>query len=300
MIYDRRMKTINRLDTAFTVETAGVAVKVFRAGTSFALAGRGVEASSPEALRGVHSHFAYEVFFAAQGSLTLVTGEGGTVYERKTVIVPPGLRHYSAPQGEGSYCLLFRFEASRTPERIAALEARLNAQITVLPLAEDAAFYIREMARRSEEGDSAAQEDTQRLAALVFSGLLRLLLPENAQHGTLPHSARHMHEIEYFINSNLARRITLSDVAAHVYLSPRQVSRIVRQECGCTVAELVMEKKLAAAEMLVRNTDMKISAIAQQVNLGAEHYFYACFRRRYGQSPLQYRKRLFSEPPAAK
>ena len=138
------------------------------------------------------------------------------------------------------------------------------------------------------------------LASLLFSALFRALVPDEPHHEAIAHSARHMHEIEYFINSRLEQRVTLSDAAAHVFLSTRQVARIVQQVYGCTFSELVAEKKLAAAEMLLRNTDMKISAIAQRVNMGAENYFFTRFKRRYGMSPLQYRIQAGAKTQAAK
>ena len=65
----------------------------------------------------------------------------------------------------------------------------------------------------------------------------------------------------------------------------------VKPECGCTLADLVKEKKLAIAKILLKNTDMKVSEIATQVNVGTENYFYMLFSQKYGLSPLQYRKK---------
>lgn len=280
-----------RNDPAFSVTAAGVRLKIFRAGTSFALKGRIAQPDFSDALRGIHSHFAYEVFFATQGTLTLLTGEESRIYERKIAIVPPRLRHCSFPLQDGSFCLLFDFEASHEDARRAqALKALFEDGIFAAPMDEETAFYIRRLTRRSEETDSAAPKDVEMLASLLFSRLFRTLVPDEPHRETIRHSARHMHEIEFFINSHIEQRITLETAAAHVFLSTRQVSRIVRQAYDCTFSELVNEKKLAAAEMLLRNTDMKISAIAQRVNMGAENYFFTRFKRRYGVSPLKYRQ----------
>ena len=79
-------------------------------------------------------------------------------------------------------------------------------------------------------------------------------------------------------------------MAEHVYLSTKQISRIIKKEYGCTLSQLVTDKKLAAAKKLLKDTDMKIGEIALAVNLGAENYFYLLFKKKYNQTPLQYRK----------
>ena len=45
----------------------------------------------------------------------------------------------------------------------------------------------------------------------------------------------------------------------------------------------------------VRISDMKIKEVAARVNLGIENYFYTMFKKRYGISPLEYRKKCRDE-----
>jgi len=40
---------------------------------------------------------------------------------------------------------------------------------------------------------------------------------------------------------------------------------------------------------------MKIKEIAARVNIGIENYFYTMFKKRYGISPLEYRKKCRDE-----
>ncbi len=44
------------------------------------------------------------------------------------------------------------------------------------------------------------------------------------------------------------------------------------------------------AELLLKNTELKISEISLQSCLGSENYFYQVFKKKYGMSPLKYRK----------
>ena len=55
-------------------------------------------------------------------------------------------------------------------------------------------------------------------------------------------------------------------------------------------SQLLAQKRVGAAEMLLKNSNLKVSEIAERVSPGAEHYFFASFKKITGMSPLQYRK----------
>jgi len=271
-----------------TVEVSGLRLKIIRVGKSPRLAYRETPMRTPR----IHSHFTYEVFFVTEGHLEIVTETQRMTCERKIIIIPPHIGHYTAPDSDGSFCLLFSPEkgagGSGTVERLRQI---LNKGILELPLSSDAEYYIGALARKSEQSSLAAETDVKLLATLIFHELMELLSPSDAGERAVRSESRHMGEIETYINANFHRRVTLADVADQVYLSTRQVSRILKKEYGCTLSQLVVRKKLAAAQMLLRDTDMRIGEVAAQINLGAENYFYALFRKHFGISPLQYRKK---------
>lgn len=287
LCYIESMKNTNDTRLPFSFEIRGISLKVFKTGKSLRLKNVLNSSRDPGNLKGIHSHFTYEVFFVTEGQLELVTDRDITVYERKIVIIPPKLRHYSFARTEGSFCLLFSLDRGEPANRLKAI---LGRGIRTLELQEDGAFYIAQAARKLEEGSSAFGSEAKLLIELLFSRILHTILPEERTADITGMTSGHMNAIEQYINSHLSQKITLADIAAHVYLSTRQVSRIIAKEWGCSLVELVTEKKLAKAEMLLKNTDMKIADISAQVNVGTSNYFYTLFKSRYGMSPLQYRK----------
>ena len=269
-------KTKNK--PTLSIDVFGIRLKVFRVGKN--QNPRINFNRDPNVMRGVHSHFTYEIFFVTEGTLNLVTDISSTIYERKVVIIPPKIRHYTTPSVEGSFCLLFSFEESASGGLREALDAFCSADgVCELPLSDDVAFYIRKVSEKCEENTLAAEKDAELLTSLIFHEIVRTLLPDICMDKTEKSDSRHIGLIEEFINFNLSRKIRLSDVADHVFLSTRQVSRIIQSEYGCTLSELVTEKRLARAEMLIKNTDMKIGDVAAQSNLGSENYFYLIFKK---------------------
>ena len=272
----------------FSFTDGDVELKVFKTGRALELRSTDTARQDPEVLRGIHSHFTFEVFFVTEGTLELVTDRGTAVYERKTVILPPKLRHYSLSFGEGSFCLLFSTESLR-------LRRLLEADTRVLQLSDEDSFYIRRAAACLNSAPPDIGE-ARLLIRLLFHRIFAQLLPQQpAENET--RSCGHVNAIEQYLNSHLSERITLSDVATHVYLSTRQVSRIVAKEWGCTLVELITDKRLDKARLLLEKTDLPIDGIARQASVGSPNYFYALFKRKYGLSPLQYRKACPSRGP---
>ncbi len=234
----------------------------------------------------IHSHFTYEAFFITDDSLGIVTSGKRTTYERGVVIIPPHIDHYTLPKGNGCFCLLFSIEGETK------IRDRLGDSIYKIPMSDDIDYCIKALSRKSDEGTASSEKAAELFAALIFNELICAIDPTMGKKSPSINESKHIGAIETYINNNLQKKITLSDVASQVYLSNRQVARILQKEYGCTLSQLVIEKKLALAKMLLKDTDMKIGEIASSVNLGAENYFYLIFKKKFGVSPLRYRKQI--------
>lgn len=283
------MKELKNRPTV-SVEFSDMRLKVIRVGATPRLLGSAQD--TPQRPRKVHSHFTYEIFFVTNGALTIVTEDSRTTYERTVVIIPPRIGHYTVSDCDGSFCLLFSFEKSKKGgDSMRSIQDVLNHGIYELPISEDIDYYMHAIARKSEENTPDAESDVVLLIRLVFGEILRLLLPKPEVKGVPSSESKHIAAIETYINANYSHRISLSDVAERVYLSTRQVSRILQAEYGCTLSQLVLKKRLAQAQMLLKNTELKMSQIAQRVGMGSENYFFSVFKKHYGITPLKYRKK---------
>ena len=258
-------------------------LKVFRIGETAKILS--YNERSDEELRVVHTHFTYEVFLVADGQLQLITENGESVYERSAVIIPPRIGHYSVPSSAGSYCLLLSFEKENT-----AFENAVKNKITSVALSDDAMFYAKKAAEKLESGSLGDEKDAELLITLLFNEIVESLLPDAKSDGATQISQRHINAIETIVNSRMKEGVTLSEIADEVYLSKRQVGRIISKEYGCSLPELINGKRLKAAEILLRTTDISVARVAKEVGISSGGYFYTLFKAKYGVTPLQYRK----------
>lgn len=269
------------------IECANIKINVFRVGKSPRLTNRTVDSHDPVLMRGVHTHFTYEVFFVVSGELELVTDEYSRTYGKGILIIPPKLRHYTFTGVGDSFCLLFSFE--NTTDEAQRLRRVLDKGIAELSMSDDIAFYIKRFAEKSDTHTPKADRDAALLCSLIFSEMTEQMLPAHVSQKSNG-SSEHIGNIEAYINKNLLNKITLSSVSESVHLSSKQISRIIERAYGCTFLELLTQKRLAAAEMLLKNTDMRISEIAAATFHSTETYFYTVFKKYYGMTPLKYRK----------
>lgn len=267
-------------------------LKILRAGETIEIPSNIHQTPDVEAVRGFYTHFTYEILFVTEGCIDLVTAEGMKTYKRSVLIIPPRMQHLVNCRNPGCFSLLFSIEESRRynhGQRL--LEEQLKQGVCALELTEEACFYIRTLSEKSLKDSPTLEQECILLANLLFYDILKQLLPCQKPVGQREKgNAKHIFKIERYINANLSQKITLQKVADHMHLSTRQVARIVEQEAGCTLAELVTEKKLVYAERMIKKSNMSIEEIADRMAFGGS-YFYTLFKKKYAMTPLQYRKK---------
>lgn len=83
---------------------------------------------------------------------------------------------------------------------------------------------------------------------------------------------------------------SLDDIAAALHMSKSNMIRVFKREYGTTPYEFLLGEKIGAAKLLLKNTRMTVSEIADRVCVADEHYFSALFLKRTGLRPGAYRK----------
>lgn len=93
-----------------------------------------------------------------------------------------------------------------------------------------------------------------------------------------------------YINQNYYKPIGLEDVARYIHTNTAYLSRVFKKEIGIGVSEYLGRLRVDQAQRLLRETNLKITQIAEQVGVADAHYFSSLFRRYTGMSPVEYRK----------
>ncbi|MBQ9805925.1 MAG: helix-turn-helix transcriptional regulator [Clostridia bacterium] len=256
----------------------------------FRLSDKTSSRSLPAQLKLIHTHNDFEIFFVSDATLVLHTIDGTHAYTDSLVIIPPRLEHYVTLENLvcGHY-MYFSIEKSNAAEskQFDALSSTLNHGVIALEMSDDERFYTSHIDRALS--DSASTETLPHLFALLFSECFSRLAPVQSS-SPLTKSGSYANTIDLYISEHYAQPIRLSDLAQELFLSVKQVSRILQKEYGCSFSELLNRHRLSAACMLLRYTELEIAEIAAQVGYEYENYFYTVFRKAYGITPKQYRQ----------
>lgn len=89
--------------------------------------------------------------------------------------------------------------------------------------------------------------------------------------------------------------VTLKHIASRFSYNPNYVSALLRRKTGKTFSQILLEKRMIRAELMLQNTTLSVEEIAAMLGYSDKSNFYKAFREYYGMSPREYMKR---EQPA--
>lgn len=104
-----------------------------------------------------------------------------------------------------------------------------------------------------------------------------------------PYTDRMQNKILNYIKTSYSTA-TLTEAAAMMGLSPSYLSRWIEERFGASFKTLVMKERFDTACSLLTSTDMAVGEILNRVGYENSSYFHKEFKRRYGLSPMRYRK----------
>jgi AraC-like DNA-binding protein len=88
---------------------------------------------------------------------------------------------------------------------------------------------------------------------------------------------------------------SLSEYAERAHLPLYQLSRMVSRQTGKPFKEILLDRRMAQAEFLLRATNTPVEEIIPTVGYENTSYFYRAFKRRRGMTPRAYRMRYAGE-----
>lgn len=242
-----------------------------------------------------HTH-AYAELFACLNGQMAICGEMGEIdlAAGDLAIVPANVRHVSRRESAGSdyralgLRLIRRSGRNSTNlyRRLAGLCASGGAVIRGRPaLCAGVAALV-----------SSRQDDTLPALRLALLLLEMAEMRESHSEDKMPmlsdRDLNRVSKLDYLINSCFMNPLTTASVADQLFVSQRQLSRIVKKRYGVSLHQAVTDKRISVAAKMLADSSESVLDIAQAVGFGSVHSFYRAFTARYGLSPQEYRRRL--------
>lgn len=109
-------------------------------------------------------------------------------------------------------------------------------------------------------------------------------------------------EMDYalqYIEKNIAKRVTLEDVASFMNISPHYFSKLFKNEVGINFIDYTTERKILRSKELIAGTSEPINNIAFELGFNEANYFSKVFKKITGISPSEFRKQKEQEQEEA-
>lgn len=219
-----------------------------------------------------HSHKYHELVYYPKGSGEAVIGEALFRFSDETfTIIPPAVEHNESYQSDTeALCIIFD-----SPRMLSA------------------AFYTdtgRAVQKIIEELFYEAEKQPygyQEMLSLKLSEILLHILRLKNNDSTATKS------FEYIINylkDNYQEKINLADCAAQLHISYEYFRHKFKVITGLSPQQYLIESRLSAARGLLKSGNLNCTEIAYRCGFSTSAQFSALFRKRYGVSPLKFRR----------
>lgn len=96
--------------------------------------------------------------------------------------------------------------------------------------------------------------------------------------------------VNNYVKANLSKALTIPDICKNANISRATLYEVIRKNYGCTVKDYVNSLRLVKVKELLHNTDLSIQEISDMFGLSGAPYLGKLFKKKYGISPLKYRK----------
>lgn len=246
-----------------------------------------------------HNHSFYEIRYFANGSGEFVIGDKPhNIAPGELYIIHPNEYHYqdnlSISDGISQFSIRFapvmpRENASKIQKSAYAklmevlenLDHLSDCNLTLLPYYEKIAHEIKER-RYGHVGCITA------LLTFIITEILRYSELDDKKR-YMAHTGDFILETDAFFSVEYMKKVTLSDYAKQLNISPRQASRIIRKNFGISFIEKLTETRIEHAKVALSQSSASLCDIATGCGFQSYGYFITCFKKHTGLTPIQYR-----------
>jgi two-component system, response regulator YesN len=145
----------------------------------------------------------------------------------------------------------------------------------------DISYYLLENYTKNDLDSSYRTYNSFMHAVDVLLNILKSASGEN--------SRSRIEQAEKYIEENISRNISRTEVAQTVYLNEEYFSRLFKEETGFTFKDYVTNRKIEYAKEMLTVTNFSISVIASKTGYDNFSYFSKIFRQKVHMTPQEYR-----------
>lgn len=251
-------------------------------------------------MSGSHSHLCYELMYVDSGSChVIITGNVHEMHEGDFLLIPPSLSHSARfPSGICRRTVVLFREEDAGEEALSCLPIGGGEQLSGPVLFHTPASYrhivgttISKIIAEERIEDERSIHMRKELLRVLLMECSRVCLFQDALPMGISATDPHVLRAAQYITAHYTESITTEDIADAVNFSPNYLSRIFRRNTGMGLHEYLIYIRMYHAALELVTTDDPVAVIAQRCGFSDSNYFKDAFKKHYGMSPRDYRKK---------
>ncbi|MEG1879776.1 MAG: AraC family transcriptional regulator, partial [Oscillospiraceae bacterium] len=100
-----------------------------------------------------------------------------------------------------------------------------------------------------------------------------------------------IYKVTGYIKENYSKKISLDEIAKHVYLSKSYLSKIFKEEMGLSITTYINNYRIEKGKILIKDDSLSLVDIANMIGFDDQGYFTKVFKASVGVSPGKYREK---------
>ncbi len=246
----------------------------------------------------LHTHSNTEIFACKSGKINIKTeNDIFTLFAGDIAIVPAGIAHFKPTEADddsesisiGIICAECSSKNNRDLyKRVSFLSD--NKEIIIFKNQRDFFEKIQNITL------SLSIESEPWLIIDFVCGISKLIAADTVYKSATKEKTKHkiknidrLIKLDYLINHEFMNPLSNYKIAEQLYISERQLSRLVLNHYGTTLHTLLMKKRMTVASKLLVEFSDSVENIALSVGFNSKMSFYREFKKMYGVTPAQYR-----------
>lgn len=249
-----------------------------------------------------HTHSSFEFHFVYEGSCKVKLDKSEFIARKgEFYLTAPGVFHEQSRFENNNYTE-FSINCDITPnddcdfDGSALLTTLLEAPCCSVKDKYNAIGYFYKSLIEADEQRIGCYSSIKSLTTLILISAARAFNDTAVSNQTIPLKITgddyRLKQINQYIEDNLAVSITTKDLSHQLYLSERQINRIITHCTGKSTKAYINSMKMSKAKILLRESDYSIKEIAQSLGFSSEYYFNQFFKRLDGYPPGFFRKNV--------
>lgn len=247
-----------------------------------------------------HSHGSscYEIHYIPYGFGRLIAnGNSYNITPNTLYVTGPHIEHAQFPDSGNpmfEYCVYLRFQKLPQGKKLSPLVKSFTA--ANFWFGKDSQDIDSTMKQIFSELESKYIGYQTQVEALLIALLIKLVRNykqyklTNEQTGSNTPFDNKARVIEdYFLYESDS--LSLTTLSERLSLSTRQTERLLREYYNKSFQEKKAEARMSAAAILLENNNLSISKIAETLGFSSPEHFSTSFRKYYGTSPSEFRKK---------